>query len=330
MKRAGTVVFSLLLAITLLYLSFRKMDWGDFVLSLKTCDWRMLSLSALVGALMPACRSLRWRRTVTPFAPKVKRIHSILSNYTGYLVNMAIPFSHEAVRCVIMHNVSGKTVGYDRLTGVAVMERACDALCILILFIITAVFSRERYLPFILDKLSGRSGELYGFKLSLALVSLVILVLASVLLLGKLNGRNRVCTRICRFFSGVWEGFRSIGKIHHPWCYAGETVLLWFIYWLQFYLGARAVGATDSVGAMDCLFLTLAASIASFIPVPGGFGAFHFMMASSLSALCSVPWNDALTYATLVHESQALLLIVIGTISGIVLKVMKTGGTSSG
>jgi len=129
------------IAICLLCLSFRKIEWDSFLDAVASCDWFFLLLSALTGAMMPLCRSLRWRLTVQPFYPAVRVSDSVLSNYVGYLVNMAVPFTHEATRCVIMHRRTKGGASYDKLLGVALVERACDVVCVLLLFIVTAIIS---------------------------------------------------------------------------------------------------------------------------------------------------------------------------------------------
>jgi len=308
-------VLSVALGAVLLFLSFRRIDWVGFKEALVSCEWVVLFLSALTGALMPACRSLRWRHTVKPFAPAVERLDCVRANYIGYLVNMAVPFTHEATRCVIMHRNLANVTGYDTLTGVAVMERAIDGVCVLILLLVCAVLSGDRYLPFLAARFSGEDGGLSTLHSLLALVATVLVIVLAVRIIKRHNGRSRVCTGICRFFSGMGDGFRSIFRLERPSVYVLETVLLWVIYWLQLFLGTMAVPGLEEVSAADCLFLTLAVALSSVIPVPGGFGAYHFMVASALSALCDVSWTEGMAFATLVHESQTLLMIAFGVFS---------------
>jgi len=313
-KKARTAGLSLLLSVALLLLSFRGIDWGAFWNALGSCNWPLLVLSAVTGALMPACRSLRWRRTLLPFTPEVKRLDAIRANYVGYLANMAIPYTHEATRCIIMHRRMRGAVGYDKFAGLAVVERSCDALCILLLFLATAVLSRERYLPFLFSRLAGNDNGSSLLKSTLMIAGVIVAVLAAVLVIRKFAGGNRVCTRIYAFFQGIGEGVKSILNMERPYIYILETLLLWFIYWLQLYLGTRAIPSMANVSPADCLLLTVATAISSIVPVPGGFGAYHFMIASALSTLCQIPWVDGMAFATLVHESQTILLVLLGVV----------------
>jgi len=310
----GGFVATIITAI-LLYLSFRDIDWKSFSISLTSCNWPILILSAAVGALMPTCRALRWRWTVKTFYPNVKRLDSILTNYVGYLVNMTIPYTHEATRCVLMHHKASEEVSYDKLVGVAIIERACDALCILLLFIITSLLSSERYLPYL--KARFATDNLLGT--AVAIIIALTIIIISIIVIRKNNNKYRLCTKIFNFFSGIKVGLKSIGQLNSMWIYIMDTIVLWFIYWLQLYLGVKAMPSLAAVSAIDCLFLTLAVALSSIVPAPGGFGAFHFEVASALSTFYSIGWNNGIAYATLVHESQTIVMILIGIVSASIL-----------
>lgn len=309
-KKAIGQTLSVVLSILLLWFSFRGVDWSAFMSSLKSCRWTYLVGSALVGATMPMCRSLRWRHTVLPFAPKISRRESIISNYVAYLVNMAIPLTHEATRCIITHrSQNGKEAPYDKLVGVAVTERACDIVCILIIFFVTAILSWDKYGLFVVTQAGGP-------RLRTLLLALIAIICAVAILdLMSHKSENKAMKAIRSFFSGMHEGLMTVFKLKRPLLYISETILLWVIYWLQLYLGTRAVPGLETLGAGDVLFLTLCSMLSTIIPVPGGFGAFHYVMATALAGLCGAAWTDGIAFATLVHESQTLALICLGAIS---------------
>ena len=48
------------------------------------------------------------------------------------------------------------------------------------------------------------------------------------------------------------------------------------------------------------------------VPVPGGIGAFHFVISLALSAIYDVPVELGIVYATLSHTSQAITQIAFG------------------
>ena len=78
---------------------------------------------------------------------------------------------------------------------------------------------------------------------------------------------------------------------------------------------AGAIAGLSSLGPMDALFLMLVGSLSSLVPVPGGFGAFQYLVALALSTVYGIPFGVGIIFATLSHESQTLTMIVCGTAS---------------
>ena len=78
---------------------------------------------------------------------------------------------------------------------------------------------------------------------------------------------------------------------------------------------ATAVSGLAGLGALDALFLMLAGSLSSLVPVPGGFGAFHYIVATALATVYSVPFEIGIIFATLSHESQTVMHIICGSCS---------------
>ena len=50
-------------------------------------------------------------------------------------------------------------------------------------------------------------------------------------------------------------------------------------------------------------------------PVQSGLGAFHYIVSRGLLVVNGIPLEDGLAYALLTHESQLILVAIIGTIS---------------
>ena len=77
----------------------------------------------------------------------------------------------------------------------------------------------------------------------------------------------------------------------------------------------RALPMLDSLTLVDALFLSAVGNIASVIPVPGGIGAYHYLVALSVQSLYGASWETGILLATLGHEAHAILIIVLGVIS---------------
>jgi hypothetical protein len=51
------------------------------------------------------------------------------------------------------------------------------------------------------------------------------------------------------------------------------------------------------------------------VPVQSGIGAYHWIVSRGLMAAYGIPLEEGLAYATLSHESQLLVVAVLGAVS---------------
>ena len=96
------------------------------------------------------------------------------------------------------------------------------------------------------------------------------------------------------------------------WKFLLYTALIWLMYFLMSYMSLRAVPLLDELSGTDALFLMLAGSLGWVVPVPGGFGAFHYIVALALSTVYNLPFELGIIFATISHESQSLMMAVTG------------------
>ena len=101
----------------------------------------------------------------------------------------------------------------------------------------------------------------------------------------------------------------------HKWLFFIYTALLWGSFYATSYFTIEAFPALGGLGWKDALFLMVVGSFGWVIPVQGGIGAFHFIIALAASEVYAVSWNDGVVFATISHESQALSMILCGVIS---------------
>jgi uncharacterized membrane protein YbhN (UPF0104 family) len=79
---------------------------------------------------------------------------------------------------------------------------------------------------------------------------------------------------------------------------------------------------TSQLKLIDALFLLVVGTLGWVVPVQGGIGAYHYMVVLGFT-LYKIPREPALTYATLCHGSQMIMLIVLGAISFLLLFAFK-------
>lgn len=71
----------------------------------------------------------------------------------------------------------------------------------------------------------------------------------------------------------------------------------------------------SQLDVVDALFLSLVGGLGFAVPVPGGIGAFHFIIGLALSAVYGIPMETGIIYATISHTSQAITQIFFGALS---------------
>ena len=102
------------------------------------------------------------------------------------------------------------------------------------------------------------------------------------------------------------------------WLFVLYTVAIWALYWLMsaaIIWALQDLPAFAGLGLVDALFISIVGSLSSMVPVPGGFGAYHGMVAGALTILWNMPIETAMVYAVLNHESQVLTQAVYGLAS---------------
>lgn len=114
---------------------------------------------------------------------------------------------------------------------------------------------------------------------------------------------------------GLGQGLTSCLRMERKWMFLIYTALIWASYWLMAVSIMRAVPELDSLNLVDALFLSLAGSLGWVVPVPGGIGAFHFVVSLALSSIYALPMAQGIVFATLSHESQAITMLLFGGFS---------------
>ena len=322
-------------AALLVYFSFRDVNWKDFGAALRGCRWGFVALSMLLGALAYFVRSLRWRMQLLPLDPSTSRVTCLNAYNICMLTNVVLPRVGEIVRCGVVSKHSGRDeearrlVTFDKALGTVVVDRIWDGLSLLVVLLALLALMWNRFGTFFTDMLfPGISGKAH---LWWVLALGVVLAGGFVWLCWRLRERGGLWSRVWGWIRGMYDGLLSCLHMKHGWLFILYTVIIWGLYWLMAAsviwalqgidpsgvspeLGA-ALGKVGELGMADALFLMFAGAVSSLIPVPGGFGAYHGVVAGALSTLYGIPFGAGLVFATLSHESQVIVSIVCGACS---------------
>jgi hypothetical protein len=100
--------------------------------------------------------------------------------------------------------------------------------------------------------------------------------------------------------------------MERKWLFFAYTALIWIMYWFMAASTMWAAPFLDHLDMIDALFLSLVGGLGFAVPVPGGIGAFHFIISLALMGVYDVPMETGIVYATLSHTSQAVTQIIFG------------------
>ena len=301
-------------AVLLVWLCLRAVDWSAFREALRLCRWGWVLASMLTGAVVFLFRAFRWRMQLAPLDAST----SVLTCYNAYTIGMAsnlvLPRLGDVVRCgYITKNTS---VSFDKSLGTMVVDRLWDALSLLLIGILLVTVFWGHFGGFIVD--NYLAAFFSGGRMWLLLAALLLLLSALVFLLWKMREKGGFWGRAWQFMRGIGDGLSSCLKMRRGYLFIVYTLLIWAGYWFMSYailLALQDLEAFAQMGALDALFLMFAGSVSAIIPVPGGFGAYHSVVAGAISSVWGIPFATGMVFAVLAHESQVIVQATCGIIS---------------
>ena len=306
-------LISISLAAVLLWFSFRDVEWTDFIAGLQECRWGFILLSMAAGAFAFWLRALRWRQLLLPIDPSISRLTTFNGINIGNISNFVFPRIGEFVRCGVITRRSAAT--YDKVLGTVVLERGWELLVMLLMLALVVAAGFERFGGFFVEQIWTPISQRLDVSLWWVVAVLMVMGLAGVWGIWRLRKSNSFCSKLWNIFSGLIQGFSSCLRMERKWMFFAYTLFIWMIYWLMAATTMWAAPFLDHLTMVDALFLSLVGGLGFAVPVPGGIGAFHFIISLALMGVYDVPMETGIVYATLSHTSQAVTQIIFGLIS---------------
>jgi len=301
-----------------MWFAIKGLDFNEIKKSFQEADYSWVYLSVGLGVLSHISRAIRWRMLIKPlgFTPKLYNMFGAVM--VGYFANLAFPRLGEVTKCGIINRY--EKIPVDKLLGTMITERAVDLLTLLILLGLTlalefkllgAFFNDNIWQPFL-----GRiTGNLQTILIVIGIGLLFILIL--ILLLRRFK-KTILYVRIVNMLRGLWDGVRTIRHMENGWAFVLHSITIWFLYYLMTYIVFDALVETEHLGLLAALTVFSFGSIGMIAPAPGGIGPYHYIVKKTM-VLYNVPEDYGFTFATLLHTSQTIMLILFGFLSLIVL-----------
>lgn len=331
-KKTLKYLASAAVAVLLLWFSFRDVEWASFAAVLKECHWGYVALSMAAGSFAFLLRALRWRRLLMPIDESISTLTTFNGVNIGMISNFVFPRIGEFVRCGVITRRSApvdpehpdkKKASYDKVLGTVVLERSWELLVMLLLLAVVVVAGFKRFGGFFVEQIWNPMAQRLDFSIWWIVALLVAVCVAGLWLLWRHRESNAFCSKVWGIFKGILQGFASCLKMDKKWLFFAYTACIWLTYWLMAASTVWAAPFLEHLDIIDALFLSLVGGIGFAVPVPGGIGAFHFVISLTLSMVYGIPMEMGIVYATLSHTSQAITQIFFGAVSYVVEAVRK-------
>jgi glycosyltransferase 2 family protein len=319
-KLISALKFIILLTIGVLFLlfAFKGQNPSKLFNDLRTADYSWVALSLLVSLAGHWLRAVRWNMLINPLGYRPSSKHTFYAVMTGYLANLAFPRMGEISRCGALTRTDH--IPLNALIGTVILERIVDVMILFLVLLLAGIMQFGLISDFLYEHLfSGIITRVENNTLLLTCLftGFVLFIAVAFILFKRYKKwvyRSRFVAKSIELITGIRNGFITIRKINRPWLFIIYSIGIWFTYYLSTYLCFFAIKATSGLDAFAALFVLGIGGLGMSAPVQGGIGAYHFLVSEGL-VLLSVPKADGLSFATITHSSQTLLVLVIGSLS---------------
>lgn len=310
-------LFFLFLGLVLLWLSFREIDTKNVYKEILHADYFWLFVSLGVTIISHLFRAARWNLLIGSMNYKTRLRTTFFSLMTGYMVNIAVPRLGEVVRCGVLSKK--ENIPFNVLFGTVISERFFDLVVLVALIFFVIVFQltllgeflHKFFGPFVNMVFSNIWPILLLTVGFLATIVFTYLYLKS----NKRRFKNKpFYHKVHDFVKGVLEGIKTIRNMKQKGLFLLYTFFIWLFYALMVYTAFFMLKQTSVLNFVGALTILAIGSLGIVAPVPGGIGAYHFIVMKALSEIYSIKASYALSYATITHGGQTLLNIVVGAI----------------
>ena len=328
-KTIAVVKYILVLGIGIgmLWLAFKGVSLENTIHEIAKANFFWLAVSIFVSLIAFYSRALRWNMLIEPLGYKPSPMNTSASLMIGYLANLAVPRLGEVTRCGSLSNA--EKIPFDSLLGTVIIERIIDVICLLLLIVLVAILEFERLGNFLNDNiyipLTNKLSVIYNhpfitLTIAIALAGLIYF------LLKRNNKAGGITEKISKLAKGVLGGIDTVRKLKNPVGFILHTILIWTMYFLMSYLCFFSLEATAHLSWEAGLFVLVVGGMGMSAPVQGGIGAYHLLVSQGL-VLYGVTPEHGITFATLMHTSQTVVVIVLGGFSFLYLFLKKRNAT---
>jgi len=306
-----SVIINSLLSLTfggvLFYLVFKSIDFSDFYNRLTELDFFWIYLSMFISIFEHVIRGYRWNLMME--VGQSKKFSTFVTTNViiiSYFFALIIPRFNDVVRCYLISKTD--EINFSKSLGSVVSERFVDIISLLILIIFFLVLEFQTFILFIKSYIIDYT-TLDNKSIIIFISFLILSIIISRLIIKKSKYLENK-------FNEFKDGLISVKFIYNDKRFLLSTLFLWVTYFLMGYLIFFSFSQTTDLGINAGMAVLVAGSIGMVVPVNAGIGAYHFLVSSILLGY-NLDYESGLFFATVLHTSQIVCLLVVGTMSSI-------------
>ena len=257
---------------------------------------------------------MRWKQLIEPLGYKPRLFSAFNAVMFGYAANMAIPRLGEVSRCGALSK--SDDIPFEKLIGTVIIERTCDVIMLVVCILLSAVFEFELLGGFLSKHIFNPIMNAVGnsYLLGILLIAFGVAFFIGYRFILKHYQQHPFIAKLRTFLKGLVDGLIAVTHLENKWLFLFHTFFIWAMYFLMTYVCFFALPETSGLSPMAGLFIMVIGAIGMTAPVQGGIGVYHLLVSEGIILYGLTP-DDGITFATLVHSGQTLLLVLLGGIS---------------
>ncbi len=311
-------LFFLGIGIGLLWLSFRKLDMHEVLIDILSANYYWLIAALFFAILSHITRALRWNLLINSLNYKTKLSTTFFAVMIGYMANTAVPRMGEFARCGVLSKK--EKIPFNVLFGTVISERLFDMIVLIIIIFLVVFFQIDTLSDFLNQIFEPFLIGIFSNYQNLLIFVIVTFITIALMIFLTVKFKTRIkklpfYQKIAGFVSGLLDGIKTIMKMRQKWLFLFYTFVIWLFYAIMVYLPVLMLKETSGLSFVDGLTILAIGSLGIVAPVPGGIGAYHFIVKAVLTQIFNIGGNAAGSFAAITHAGQTLLNVIVGSIS---------------
>lgn len=302
----------------LLWLSFYKLDLHEVWNDVKIADYNWMIITLLCAIASHIFRALRWNLLINSLNYKTKLSSTFFAIMVGYLANTAVPRMGELARCGVLSKK--EKIPFNTLFGTVISERVFDLVTLLFVAIVVIMFQFSTLADFLGSFFGPFFENLFSNIQNILVFTGVSIIVIVIFFYSYKALKHRLSNipffiKLSGFTEGLLDGIKTIMKLRQKWLFLFYTFVIWLFYALMVYFPVFMLPETSHLTFVDALIILVIGSLGIIAPVPGGIGAYHFIVKAVLVEIFHIGSNSAGSFAAITHAGQTILNVVVGTLS---------------